>query len=63
MRDIKRIDRMLDKIKGYWGTNPDMRFYQMMINLGLIEDKIEYWRMEDDVLEKHIDKMLKKRIR
>jgi len=57
MRDVKRINRILLKIGTYWHNNSDMRFYQMMINLGLIEDKIEYWRMEDDELEKALEKI------
>ena len=52
MRDIKRIKRILNLIEEYWNRNPDMRFYQMMINLGLIEDNVRIWRIEDDYLEK-----------
>ena len=48
MRDIKRIKRILNLIEEYW----NMRFYQMMINLGLIEDNVRIWRIEDDYLEK-----------
>ena len=59
MRDIKRIKRILDKIKKCWMTMPDCRFYQMMINEGLMEDNYGYYNIEDDEVELHLDKIIK----
>jgi len=49
MRDPKRIPRILKELERIWKDAPDLRFCQLMINLGLIEDK--KWNYEDDKLE------------
>jgi hypothetical protein len=54
MRDIKRIDRILLLIETYWKENPDLRFGQMLINLGIIPDTLPSWNMEDGNWEKWI---------
>lgn len=55
MRDEKRINKILGKIKKYWERNPDMRFNQLLINLGVIPDG-RHWNMEDDLVEELLDK-------
>jgi uncharacterized protein YihD (DUF1040 family) len=59
MRDIKRIDRILEKIGGYWKSNPDMRFGQMLINLNIAPDTqlrgTSFWNIEDDLIEKTLE--------
>ena len=45
---IKFINR---RIRTYWKQNPDQRFGQMLINLGLAPDSMEIWCSEDhDIL-------------
>ena len=56
MRDIERIDRIMGKITKIWKEVPDMRYGQLMINLGLMKDDFEMWNIEDDKWEEHIDK-------
>lgn len=33
MRDPKRIDKCLRKIKEVWGKNPDLRLGQLLLNI------------------------------
>ena len=54
MRDTKRRDRILTRLWRYWRKNPDQRFYQVLINLGLLPDGGS-WNIEDDEVEKHLD--------
>jgi len=42
MRDIKRIDRICNKLKELWHYHPDMRFGQLIQNYIPID-----WNMED----------------
>jgi hypothetical protein len=50
MRDVKRIDRILKAIGKLWKQTPDQRFYQLLINNGLLPDS-DLWHVEDDRLE------------
>lgn len=59
MRDIKRIDRILDMLKEEWKKSPDQRFYQFLINNGLMNDDFHFWHIEDDKIEEHIKKLSK----
>ena len=59
VRDIRRIDRILNDIKKLWLTNEDYRFYQLLINAGLMPDS-EMWNIEDEEIEKHLGKIKKK---
>ena len=54
MRDPERIDRILGEIRTTWKEHPDMRFYQLLINMGLIEDSLSFWTLEDDEVEKFL---------
>jgi hypothetical protein len=58
MRSEKRIKRILDKINIIWSKVPDERFYQMLINSGLIPDG-DMWHIEDTDVEEHIDNLIK----
>ena len=57
MRDKERIDKILGLIGKTWKKHPDMRFYQLLINIGMIPDDNKLWRIEDDVTEKHLKKV------
>ena len=49
MRDPKRIDRILEIIRGIWKRNPDTRLTQLIMNaLRMTEDP---YYVEDDKLE------------
>lgn len=61
MRDIKRIERVIKKIQVLWDMEPDSRFGQFMINNNLMPDVFEYWILEDDKWEEHIDKCIEAR--
>ena len=54
MRDLNRIDRILEMIKENWLRNPDQRFFQFCINNGLMKDDNEYWNIEDDDVEEQL---------
>ena len=56
MRDRKRIKRILKRLEELWNTVPDMRFGQLLINLGVVEDSPTVWFNEDDKLEKYLSK-------
>ncbi len=56
MRDEKRIDKILDKIRDTWKQNPDMRLGQLLINMCLIPDDNRVWNIEDNKTEYIIDK-------
>lgn len=60
MRDIKRIERILKGLAILWNLNPDQRFYQFLINNGFIGDDNVLWHLEDDKVEEHLNKILKK---
>lgn len=46
MRSEKRIVPFLAYIEEQWLKHPDMRFGQLLINLGLVEDGIRTWNLE-----------------
>jgi len=54
MRDEKRIKRILELIEKIWRSYPDIRFGQLLINMGLMKDNIQAWTYEDEELEKHL---------
>ena len=54
MRDIKRIYKILGLIEKKWKAYPDMRFCQLLINLGIMPDTLRLWILEDDDLLKHL---------
>jgi hypothetical protein len=57
MREKARIKRILTLIEKQWIKREDQRFYQLLINLGMIEDNNELWNTEDDELEEHLKKI------
>ena len=54
MRDEKRIKRILGEIESTWNKHPDMRFFQLCINMGLVADEFHLWNFEDDKLEEFL---------
>jgi uncharacterized protein YihD (DUF1040 family) len=55
MRNPKRIDEILGTLSKIWKSNPDMRFGQLLINLGIAQDTARTWNIEDDELETYIE--------
>lgn len=53
MRDPKRIDKVLAKVREVWKTYPDLRLLQLLIN-SLPANNDGYY-IEDDELLKRID--------
>jgi hypothetical protein len=46
MRSPRRIKPFLKWIESEWLKNPDLRFGQLLINLGLVDNSIGTWRYE-----------------
>lgn len=60
MRDISRIEIILDKLKIYWLENPDLRLGQIISNLGCqIRGDNDPFYIEDDLMLKAIEEELK----
>ena len=57
MRDPKRIKRILSLLEKMWSEpcNEDMRFGQFLINIGVAQDDIRTWTMEDKDLLKGLE--------
>lgn len=53
-RDPERIKSILNLLEEIWNSNPDQRFGQLLINLGLFPDSIGNWRIEDDEIENNL---------
>jgi len=52
MRDPNRINRVLDVIRRIWTKNPDLRFTQMILNVG--GDNEDIFFLEDDELAERL---------
>ena len=59
MREIERIDRILELIKTIWKDNQDFRFGQLLINLGVVEDSFNLWNIQDETIEEYLEKWIK----
>ena len=55
MRDINRIEPLLDKFEELWKLNPDIRFGQMVYNLTRGWD---LFNLEDDKMLEIINQLL-----
>jgi hypothetical protein len=53
MRDPKRIDKILARVREVWKTYPDLRLLQLLLNT-LPKDSMAYY-IEDDELMKRIE--------
>lgn len=56
MRDINRIDRILDRLKTLWKKYPDLRLGQLILNV--INDPALYYIEDEeliDLLEEYYD--------
>lgn len=58
MRDPARIDRITDKINQIWKQYPDMRFWQLMLNIAW-DYRGDFFYLEDDRAEKALDTVIK----
>ena len=59
MRDIKRIERILNKIGVLWQENPDLRLCQLIYKIlgkGKYSSDNDLFYIEDDYLESLINK-------
>jgi hypothetical protein len=55
MRDPQRINRILAKLKEVWIVRPDLRLGQLVMNF----DFDDLYQVEDDVMEMHLDSLIK----
>lgn len=63
MRDIKRINPIIEKLEKVWLENPDFRFGQLIMAItrtGVTDPKLFY--MEDDEFFKKLDDIEKQLI-
>jgi len=51
MRNIKRIDLIIDKIREIWKENPDYRFHQMLQNAGLESTRDNFHMQDSQIME------------
>ena len=62
MRDPARIDQVLDLLRQVWLRSPDLRLGQLMANgVGPAEPCPEVYSIEDTVLARRLERMLKGR--
>jgi hypothetical protein len=59
MRDPKRIDRMINKLRQVWHSSPDQRLGQLVCNLIAHDEKSNVYQIEDDKWESQLDNVLK----
>lgn len=59
MRNPKRIHIICTKFEEIWNKYPDMRFFQLIINLLGLFYVSDPWFIEDDKVEEIFDKFLK----
>lgn len=57
MRDIKRIERIISKLREVWYYTADWRFFQMLSNYFGDNDK---FYMEDEIVESALDNIIQK---
>ncbi len=57
MRDPKRIEKVIGKLRQLWQSYPDQRLGQLVINLAP-NGADDLWSMEEPELEKKIDGIL-----
>ena len=58
MRDPERIDEILDLLKVYWKTYPDLRLGQLVDNISYIATGQQPYYVEDEDFRIAIKKML-----
>ncbi len=53
MRDVKRIDILLEELKKYWMKEPDLRLGQILHNIGYILNCMEdsFYLEDDDLID------------
>jgi uncharacterized protein YihD (DUF1040 family) len=56
MRDINRIDPIIDKLREVWKQYPDLRLTQLMWELGRSEYTFFY--VEDKYIEEKLDRCI-----
>ena len=49
MRDINRIDLILDRLKTLWKKYPDLRLGQLILNV--LQDPILYYIEDEELIE------------
>lgn len=49
MRDINRIDLILDRLKTLWKKHPDLRLGQLILNV--LQDPVLYYVEDEELVE------------
>lgn len=60
MRDAKRINRILEKIKFIWNENPDLRLNQIIFNANTYIPQNNIYYIEDKEFEEALNKIIEK---
>lgn len=56
MRNPERIDKITSLLNELWHKYPDMRFWQLLLNIAWSDKKIDLWYLEDDKAEAALNK-------
>lgn len=56
-RPIERIPKLLKELERVWNKTPDLRFGQLLIDLGIAPDSLQFWNLEDQDLLNHLVKI------
>jgi uncharacterized protein YihD (DUF1040 family) len=48
MRDPKRIKELLKQLETIWMKNPDLRFFQLLLNVFNCDTGMFFYQLEDD---------------
>lgn len=59
MRNPERIDKITGLLNELWHKYPDMRFWQLLLNIAWSDKRIDLWYLEDDAAEAALDKVNK----
>lgn len=60
MKDPKRINKIIDILKSYWNSHPDLRLGQILSNIASsCGEGIDTFYLEDDVLKEKLITLLK----
>lgn len=57
MRNPERIDQITGLLNELWHKYPDMRFWQLLLNITWSDKEIDLWYLEDDKAETALNKV------
>lgn len=58
MRDVKRIEKILDTLNVIWHLVPDWRFTQLILNIFPMDTNPSLFYLEDDMVLERLESIL-----